>query len=80
MESLIEKVAVKVNSLSTTSKARVACANCGKSNHSEDNCSKLKTCFKCKEKDHIARFCKAGNAEYKVASLKASAAVNKSNL
>ena len=41
MERLIEKVAVKVNSLSTTSKARVTCANCGKSNHSEDNCFKF---------------------------------------
>ena len=75
MESLIEKLAVKVNVLSTTSKARVTCANCGKSHHSEDNCLNLKTCFKCKEKDHIARFCKAGNAEYKTASFKASAAV-----
>ena len=75
MESLVEKLAVKVDSLSTTSKARVTCANCGKSNHSEDNCFKLKTCFKCKEKSHIARFCKANNGEYKAASLKASAAI-----
>ena len=75
MESLLEKLAVKVDYLSTTSKARVTCADCCNSNHSEDNCFKLKTYFKCKEKGHIARFCKTGNAEYKTASLKASAAV-----
>ena len=72
---LTEKLAVKVDALSTTSKARVTCANCSKSNHSEDNCFKLKTCFKCKEKGHIARFCKADNAEHKTTSLKFSAAV-----
>ena len=59
MESLIEKFRVKVDALFTTSKAHVTCANCGKSDHSEDNCFKLKTCFKCKEEGHIARFCKA---------------------
>ena len=75
IESLIEKLAVKVDSLSTTSKAHFTCANCGKSNHSEDNCFKLKTFFKCKQKSHIARFGKANNAEYKAASLKASATV-----
>ena len=68
-------MAVKVDGLPTTSKARVTCANCGKSHHSENNCLKLKTCFKCKEKDLIARFCKAGNPEYETASFKASAAV-----
>ena len=31
MKSLIEKLAVKVDALSMTSKARVTCANCGKS-------------------------------------------------
>ena len=68
MKSLIEKLAVKVDTLSMTSKARVTCANCGKSNHSDDNCFQLKTCFKRKEKGHIARFCKADNAaEYKTA-------------
>ena len=68
MKSLIEKLAVKVDTLSMTSKARVTCANCGKSNHSDDSCFQLKTCFKCKEKGHIARFCKADNAaEYKTA-------------
>ena len=51
-----------VDALSTTSKARITGANCGKSNHSEDNRFKLKTCFKCKERGHIARFCKADNA------------------
>ena len=50
MKSLIEKFAVKFDSLSTTSKALVTCTNCGKSNPSEDNYFKLKTCFKCKEK------------------------------
>ena len=75
MECLIEKLAVKVDALSGTSKARVTCANCGKFNHSEDNCFKLKTCFKCKEKGHIARFCKADNAEYKTASSIVPAAV-----
>ena len=74
-ESLIEKLAVKVDALSTTSKARATYANCGKSNHSEDNCFKLKTCFKRKEKGDIARFSKADNAECKTASLEVSAAV-----
>ena len=75
MESLIEKLAVKADPLSTTSKARVTCANCGKSNHLEDNFLKSKTRFKCKEKGHIARFRKAGNAEYKATPWKASATV-----
>ena len=52
MESLIEKLAVKVDALSTTSEALVTCANCGKSKDSEDNCFNLKTCFKCQEKGH----------------------------
>ena len=50
MKSLIEKFAVKFDSLSTTLKALVTCTNCGKSNPSEDNYFKLKTCFKCKKK------------------------------
>ena len=77
MESLIEKLAVKADPLSTTStsKARVTCANCGKSNHLEHNFLKSKTRFKCKEKGHIARFRKAGNAEYKATPWKASATV-----
>ena len=58
IESLIKKLAVKVDSLSTTSKAHVTCANCGKSNHSEDNCFKLKTCFKCKKKAILLVFAK----------------------
>ena len=36
--------------------------------------------FKCNEKGHIARFCKANNAEYKTASLKVSAAVQQVKL
>ena len=52
MESLIEKLAVKVDALSRTSEALVTCANCGKSKDSEDNCFNLKTCFKCKEKGY----------------------------
>ena len=75
MESLIEKLAVKVDALSTTLKEHVTCANRGNSNHLEDDYFKLKTCFKCKEKVHIARFCKADNAEYKTASSKVSATV-----
>ena len=50
MKSLIEKFAVKFDSLSTTLKALVTCTNCGKSNPSEDNYFKLKTYFKCKKK------------------------------
>ena len=59
MDSLIEELAVKVDALSTTSKACVTCANSGKSNHSENNSLKLKICFKCKEKGHISRYWKA---------------------
>ena len=65
--SLTKKLAVKVDALPTASNARVTCANCGKSNHSEGNCFELKTRFKCKEKGHIARFYKADNAAYKTA-------------
>ena len=54
MESLIEKLVVKVDALSTTSKARVTCANSGKSNHSKDNYFKLKTCFKCKKRPYCS--------------------------
>ena len=61
MESLIETFRVKVDALFTTSKAHVTRADCGRSDHLEDNCFKLKTCFKCKEEGHIARFCKADN-------------------
>ena len=53
MESLIEKLAVKVDALSTTLKERVTCANWGNSNHLEDDYFNLKTCFKCKEKDSV---------------------------
>ena len=61
MESLIEKLAAKFDALSTISKARVTFANCGKFNYLADNC------FKCKEKGHIACFCKADNAESETA-------------
>ena len=67
MESLTEKLAAKFDALSTISKARVTFANCGKFNYLADNCFKLKTCFKCKEKGHIACFCKADNAESETA-------------
>ena len=37
---------------------KVECKICHKSGHSEDKCFKQKTCFKCRQKGHIARYCR----------------------
>ena len=58
MKSRNEKLAVKADALSTTSKARVACASCGKSNNLEDNCLILKTCLNVTKKAILLVFAK----------------------
>ena len=58
MESRVEKLAVKVEALSTTSKARVACTSCCKSNHLENNSFISKTCLNVTKKAILLVFAK----------------------
>ena len=45
------------------SKCKQTCGYCGKANHVEGSCFKLKTYFKCNSKGHIAKCCKQNNSE-----------------
>ena len=54
--NLIDVLSVKVDAFSR--QADLKCKSCGKNNHTEKQCFKLKTCFKCQKKGHISRFCR----------------------
>ena len=43
-------------------KSKQICGHCGKANHAENSCFKLKTYFKCNSKGHIAKFCKQNDS------------------
>ena len=46
LEQMFETLLKKVDNIDE-SKSRQTCGHCGKANHAESSCFKLKTCFKC---------------------------------
>ena len=67
LEQMFETLLKKVDNIDK-SKSKQICGHCGDRNHAESSCFKLKTCFKCNSKGHIAKFCKQNDSE--IASLK----------
>ena len=67
LEQMFETLLEKVDNIDA-SKSKQICGHCGKANLAESSCFKLKTCFKCNSKGHIAKFCKQNDSE--TASLK----------
>ena len=62
LEQMFETLLKKVDNMGE-SKSKQTCGYCGKANHVESSCFKLKTCFKCNSKGHIAKFCKQNDSE-----------------
>ena len=67
LEQMLETLLKKVDKIGE-SKSKQICSHCGKANHAESLCFKLKTCFKCNSTGHIVKFCKQSDSE--TASLK----------
>lgn len=57
LEKMMESFVTNFAGASTRRETKMACEVCGKSNHTKDNCFKLKTCFFCNMKGHISRYC-----------------------
>ena len=57
LEQMFETLLKKVDNIDK-SESKQICGHCGKANHAESSCFKLKTGFKCNSKNHIATFCK----------------------
>ena len=55
MEKILNNVEEKPN---TVDARRENCEECRKPGHNRSSCFKLKTCYLCKEKGHISRYCK----------------------
>ena len=55
MEKILNKLEEKPN---TVDARREICEECSKPGHNHSSCFKLKTCYLCKEKGHISRYCK----------------------
>ena len=62
LEQMFDTLLKKVDNIDK-SKSKQICGHCGNGNHAESSCFKLKTCFKCNSKGHIAKFCKQNNSE-----------------
>ena len=56
LENMMEKLLSGMTNKNVQTK--VDCKICHKSGHSEDKCFKQKTFFKCRQKGHIARYCR----------------------
>ena len=67
LEQMFETLLKKIDNIDEC-KSKQIYGHCGKANHAESSCFKLKTCFKCNPKRHIAKFCKQNDSE--TASLK----------
>ena len=61
LEQMFETLLKKVDNIDK-SESKQICGHCGKANHAESSCFKLKTYFKCNSKGHIAKFCKQNDS------------------
>ena len=64
LEQMFETLLKKIDG----SKSKQICGHCGKANHAESSCFKLKSCFKCNSEGHNAKFSEQNDSE--TASLK----------
>ena len=62
LEQIFETLLKKVDNVDESKRSKQICGHCGKANHAESSCFKLKTCFKCNSKGHIAKFCKQNDS------------------
>ena len=70
--NLIDVLSVKVDTISRDhgrDQVNLKCKNCGKNNHDEKQCFKLKTCFKCHKKGHISRYCRENTGNISAANI-----------
>ena len=62
LEQMFQVLLKKIDNIDQ-SKSKQIFGHCGKANHVESSCFKLKTCFKCNSKGHIAKFCQQNDSE-----------------
>ena len=56
LEKMMENLVTNFNG-GTVQREKVVCEECGKNNHTKNNCFRLKTCFLCNTRGHISRYC-----------------------